>query len=230
MARTGALAGCGALLVSEPSSWRRCWRRRGRCGCASSPTGGSATARATPAPWAAAASAIERMLDALAGLRGFAFEADDHPLLGGPTLNIGTIRGGTTVNLTPDRCEAEIDIRTLPGMAPEAVESAVQACVGADIDIERIDCKPPVETPADHPFARLCLEAVGAARGVRAEPGGAAYYSDAAVLTPAFGLPMVIIGPGALGMSGQTDEHVETAAVDAAAEVFERIARARLAA
>src|SRR5580704_8115806 len=38
-----------------------------------------------------------------------------HPLLGGPTLNIGVIHGGVQVNFVPDSCEIEIDRRLLPG-------------------------------------------------------------------------------------------------------------------
>ena len=225
MAATGELAGCGGLLVSEPSSMEVLLAEKGalwlrlvahgvlghRSGDAGSLGGGD--------------SAIERMLDALTALRSLRFDAPDHPLLGAPTLAVGTIGGGTVVNLTPDRCEAEIDIRTLPGMDPDEIERAVRAHVGAGLEIERIDHKPPVETAADHPFARICLEAAAAARGRPAEPGGAGYYSDACVLTPAFDLPMVIVGPGALGMSGRTDEYVDIAAVEAAAGLYDRIAR-----
>ena len=141
---------------------------------------------------------------------------------------MGRIEGGTVVNLTPDRCEAEIDVRTLPGMDPEAIENNLLSCLGQDLEIERIDYKPPVETPADHPFARICFETVTAGQGSPAVPGGASYYSDAAVLAPAFNLPMVIIGPGRLGMSGQTDEHVMTADVIRAAGLYRRIALAWL--
>ena len=170
-------------------------------------------------------NAIERMLGALVALRSMRFGAPDHPLLGAPTLAVGVIAGGEVVNLTPDRCEAEIDVRTLPGMDPDDVERAIRSRVGDGLEIERIDCKPPVETDAGHPFARVCLDAAATARGRPAKPGGAGYYSDAAVLSPAFDLPMVIVGPGELGMSGRTDEYVEIAAVEEAALLYERIAR-----
>ena len=55
-------------------------------------------------------------------------------------------------------------------------------------------------------------------------PGGASYYSGAAVLAPVFRLPRVVIGPSRLGMSGQADEYVETAEVERAACLFQRIA------
>jgi succinyl-diaminopimelate desuccinylase len=225
MVETRALEGAGVILVSEPSSMDVLLAEKGalwvrliahgqaghRSGAAGSVGGGN--------------NAIDRMLDALVALRGFTFDVPDHPLLGAPTLNVGTVKGGLVVNLTADRCEAEIDIRPLPGMDPDAIEAAVLAHVGNDLDLERIDYKPPIETAADHPFAEICLGVTSDVRGSRAEPKGASYYSDATVLTPAFDLPMVIIGPGALGMSGQTDEHVETAAVDQAVDVFEQIAR-----
>jgi acetylornithine deacetylase len=38
-----------------------------------------------------------------------------HPVLGPPTLSVGRIDGGTSVNTVPDRCRIEIDRRLLPG-------------------------------------------------------------------------------------------------------------------
>ena len=44
-----------------------------------------------------------------------------HPLVGPPTLSVGTIKGGQTVNTIPDLCEIEIDRRTLPGEGSKEV-------------------------------------------------------------------------------------------------------------
>lgn len=223
------LAGAGALLVSEPSSMEvllaekgALWLRiaaHGRPGHPSAAGGGAGTG---------GESAIERLLDALVRLRSFSFGVADHPLLGAPQAAIGTVSGGTVVNLTPDFCQAELDLRLLPGMDPDAVQAALMAHLGADLACERIDYKPPLETDAGHPFARLCLDAAARLQGRPMAPGGASYYSDAAVLAPAFGLARVVIGPGRLGMSGQADEYVETAELRRAAALFETIARAWL--
>ena len=223
LAETRVLEGAGALLVSEPSSMDvllaemgALWLRLIAHGRSGHLSGGNRDA----------SSAIERMMDALAALRTLEFGTEPHPILGPPTMAVGRIEGGTVVNLTPDRCEAEIDVRTLPEMEPGTIEAFLLERLGEDLDLERIDYKPPVETPADHPFARICLEAVSAANRDVAVPGGASYYSDATVLSPAFGLPMVIIGPGTLGMSGQTDEHVMTRDVKKASALYRRIALA----
>ena len=37
------------------------------------------------------------------------------PRLGAPTLSVGRIEGGVSVNTVPDRCRIEIDRRVLPG-------------------------------------------------------------------------------------------------------------------
>jgi succinyl-diaminopimelate desuccinylase len=218
---TGALAGMGALLVSEPSSMNVLLAEKGALWLRLIAHGKAGHTSGNEGMTGGGANAVDRMTDALVALRSFRFAEGEHPLLGKPSLSVGTIHGGSVVNLTPDRCEAEIDLRILPGMAPEDVEAAIAAHVGKDIAVERIDFKPPVETAPDHPFAAACLKAMGPG----SKPRGASYYSDATILAPAFDLPMVIIGPGEMGMSGQTDEYCDLASLDRAADTFEAIAR-----
>src|SRR5205085_713777 len=38
-----------------------------------------------------------------------------HAVLGGATLNVGTIRGGVKTNVVPDCCTVALDMRTVPG-------------------------------------------------------------------------------------------------------------------
>ena len=45
----------------------------------------------------------------------------DHPRLTSPTMTIGTITGGTGVNIVPDRCAIEIDRRSLPTEEPATI-------------------------------------------------------------------------------------------------------------
>lgn len=218
---TRALAGCGALLVSEPSSMEVLLAEKGALWLRLTAHGRAGHTSGNEGLAGGGANAVDRMTDALVALRSFRFAEGEHPLLGRPSLSVGTVSGGTVVNLTPDRCVAEIDLRILPGMAAEDVEAAIGRHLGDEITVERIDYKPAVETAPDHPFAQACLKA----KGEGARPRGASYYSDATVLTPAFDLPMVIVGPGEMGMSGQTDEYCDLAALERAVDVFEAIAR-----
>ncbi|RLI43523.1 hypothetical protein DRO69_09165 [Candidatus Bathyarchaeota archaeon] len=42
-----------------------------------------------------------------------------HPLVGSPTVNVGTIIGGVRVNVVPDKCVIKLDRRLIPGEDPE---------------------------------------------------------------------------------------------------------------
>jgi succinyl-diaminopimelate desuccinylase len=218
LVETGALGGAGALLVSEPTSMdvvvaesAALWLKvtaRGRSGHAS---GGGAR------------NAVTMMAQLLARLHELDLTGK-HPLLGRATASVGRIRGGTAVNLVPDRCAAELDLRLLPGHRPEAAEGALRRLAGDGFEIERLDFKPAVETPEDDPFVRLCAAAVARAMGRPPAFRGAAYFSDAAVLAPALGAPRAIVGPGELGGSGSHDEFVEIDRLVAAADAYRDIA------
>src|SRR3954470_4455987 len=56
---------------------------------------------------------IERYADRL-------MKSASHPRLGPPTLSVGRIDGGVSVNTVPDACVIEIDRRLLPGEDPRA--------------------------------------------------------------------------------------------------------------
>ncbi|MCO5060964.1 MAG: peptidase dimerization domain-containing protein [Kiritimatiellae bacterium] len=63
-------------------------------------------------------SAVRAMVEVIGDIEREAERAReqrDHPLLGPPTVNIGVIRGGSSINIVPDRCVIEVDRRTVPG-------------------------------------------------------------------------------------------------------------------
>ena len=70
-------------------------------------------------------NAIYKLARAVARLEDFALEADEHPLLGLPTVSLGTFSGGININSVPDYATAGIDVRTVPGMDGDAVLAAL---------------------------------------------------------------------------------------------------------
>ncbi len=225
---TRALDGIAGLLVAEPTSLdlvtattSALWLRitaRGRAGHDSGGPAGDAEA---------GVNAISAMLEALPGLPAL-LPAESHPLLGGATLSVGRIAGGTAINLAADRCVAELDLRLPPSVDPDPLQSAIAARLGPAFTVERLDFKPGVESPADAPLAAAVLAAAEAERGRALAPRGARYFTDACVLAPAFGLETATLGPGALGASGALDESVSVADVLAAARIHAAAARRRL--
>ena len=168
------------------------------------------------------ANAIETMVQFLARVADLDLGGGgvDHPLLGPPTIAVGTISGGVAVNVTPDRCVAELDLRLLPDQHQDDVTAALRALATPEVTVETIDVKPAVVVPVDDPVVRAARAAHRYVRGVDREPIGLPYYTDAAVICPARGFSMVIMGPGGHGMSHQVDEFCEIDSLASAARLY----------
>jgi succinyl-diaminopimelate desuccinylase len=167
-------------------------------------------------------NAIEQMADFMVGLRSIDLPCPPHPLMPDPTMQVGVIRGGHAVNLTPDQCTIELDVRIRPTTDPQAI---IDLVARPGVSIEVVDFKPAVETAVDHPFTRACLKACSGLGNETPNIRGVSYYSDATIYATAWQTPFVIMGPGELGMSGQPDEYVEIDKVTTATRIFERVAR-----
>jgi len=78
-------------------------------------------------------SAIDKLLDVLARLRGLQLPTD--PVLGDTTLNIGTLTGGRAPNVVADQARAEITVRTVGDTADlrRRIAAAVHAVPGVRI-------------------------------------------------------------------------------------------------
>lgn len=220
----GDIANAGAILVSEPSSlgiivsemgvlWLRVIAN-GRLGHVSGDSG---------------VNAIEAMADFLHDLRAVNLPSPNHILLPEPSIRVGTISGGSAINITPDRCEAEIDIRLRPGVAPETVVSILKRVAPPEFELAVSDFKPAAETAREHPFVIACTKALEAESGTSPTLQGVAYYSDATIFNDAYGIPFAIIGPGDNGMSGQIDESVDLGNIERAIKIYCDIARSWLA-
>lgn len=228
LAATRALDDCNALLVSEPSSLDVLIAEQGALWLKATATGITGHVSGGGESVGAGRSAILEMMAFIDAVPA-QLPNDSHPLLGQGSVNIGKIEGGTAINLMPDECIAEIDIRLLPNHDADTIQQALTKLAGEHIQIERLDHKPAVETSAEHPFVQICIDATTQVRGESAAPQGVSYFSDACVLSPAFDLPMVIIGPGQLGGSGSLNESCSLADVDCAARIYYQIAHQHLA-
>ena len=81
-------------------------------------TQGVACHSSTPQLGVNAIYRMGRVLDALVGYAGALAAATPDPIVGPPSLSVGRIEGGQSVNIVPDWCEIEIDRRLIPGEKP----------------------------------------------------------------------------------------------------------------
>jgi succinyl-diaminopimelate desuccinylase len=88
------------------------------------------------------------------------------------------------------------------------------------VDVEGVWTDP--AQPWMQDVADVTARVTGQPAGVRAAP----YFTDASVLTPAYGgAPTVILGPGELAMAHQTDEYCVVDRLGEAVEIYTELIR-----
>ncbi len=140
----------------------------------------------------------------------------EHPLLGHTTISAGTISGGSKVNIVPDICRAEVDIRYLPGESPLEPVSARLRAVCADVEISHVLSKPMLTDEAHPLIAKL--------RACGSRCIGAPWFSDAGVFAQ-HGMAAIALGPGSIAQAHTKDEFIAVADLVAGVNFFERFLR-----
>jgi acetylornithine deacetylase ArgE len=152
-------------------------------------------------------------------------ETTAFPRLGTPTLSVGRIDGGVSVNTVPDGCVIEIDRRLLPGEDPQAAWRDFRDRLLAESPVPVV-CEPVwLACPAlaselsGEVRQRLgaAIDAVEGRHEVLAVPFG----TDASSIAEA-GIPAVVFGPGDIAQAHTKDEWVELDQIDRAAEILYR--------
>jgi acetylornithine deacetylase ArgE len=150
-----------------------------------------------------------------------------HPRLGPPTLSVGRIDGGVSVNTVPDACVIEVDRRLLPGEDPAAAwedfckHLATHTPVPVRCDPVWMACPALDSRRSDELCERLgkAINSVEGGHEVLAVPFG----TDASSIAEA-GVPAVVFGPGDIAQAHTKDEWVELDQIDRAAEILYRFA------
>jgi acetylornithine deacetylase/succinyl-diaminopimelate desuccinylase-like protein len=172
---------------------------------------------------------MSRVLDALIEYAVALGNSTPDPIVGPPSLSVGRIEGGQSVNIVPDWCEIEIDRRLIPGEDPERSLQEARAFLNDRLgSLEGIEFgQPCVNLP---PLVPRLDEWVGPLKGAvmrvtGCEPRvvGVPYGTDAGPLG-ASGLPCVVFGPGDIAQAHTKDEWVELDQVRQAAEAYYQIA------
>lgn len=223
LARAGVLGQAGAIVVAEPTSnvavvghKGALWLKlilRGVTAHGSMPHLG--------------VNAAYKAARAITLLENFQFNTAPHPYLGSPTLNIGTVHAGLNVNSVPDRAEIGVDIRSIPGLDHADIKRQLQAELGDGAELETLVDVGAVWTDPAARWIGQVYDIVGSVTGetIGTEPRTAPYFTDASVLTPAFGNPpTIILGPGEAAKAHQTDEYCLVDRIHEATAIYAALA------
>jgi len=202
-------------IAGEPTSLEAVYCTKGSL-WATLETSGKAVHASQPELGENAILKMAQALEALQNKLAPHLSSFTHPVLGHATMNIGVIRGGSRPNIVPDRCSAQIDIRTVPSLLAQknTKETLEEFIADLPLTLSSAAENPPMEMSPDHPWLQR-LQFI--------HPGlkltGAPWFSDAAHLSDA-GIPSICLGPGSIDQAHTKDEFMNISDLEAGADWF----------
>ena len=146
------------------------------------------------------------------------------------TIHVGTIQGGTILNIIPERCEFIMEWRTIPGddamrhverllrFVADAIEPAMRAVSAATgFEYEVLTTMPGLSLDAKHPLTDIVKQITGFNSTGKVSYGTeGGYYQEA-------GIPTIICGPGHIAQAHQPDEWIAQDQLDACDAFIRRL-------
>jgi len=151
-----------------------------------------------------------------------------HPDFGCNTCSIGLIEGGSGINIVPEDCKIQVDVRLIPGQDPVEMLRHIESTLRNRLtDVKEIEwafellsaVDPGYEIPADSQLVRQACAVVG-----NGKPEIVLYSCDASKIA-ARGVPCVILGPGDIAEAHTADESIAVADLVEGTETYLRLAQ-----
>lgn len=131
------------------------------------------------------------------------------------TLHVGKIAGGVALNIVPNRCELDFEIRNLAEDDPaellerlaekaaEIAASAREIAPEADIRIEMVNAYPGLATRADAEVVNFVKSLTGANDTIKV-----AFGTEGGLFAERLAVPTVVCGPGSMEQGHKPDEFI----------------------
>jgi acetylornithine deacetylase len=147
------------------------------------------------------------------------------------TIHVGTVQGGTSLNIIPEHAEFAMEWRFIPGDSPHRHAERMQAWIAATIEpamqavhpacgfnYDVVLEMPGMALPADHALATAVKQVVGSNSAGKVSYGTEGGFFEAA------GIPTIICGPGHIAQAHQPDEWIAESELDACDRFIRRLA------
>ena len=158
--------------------------------------------------------------------RGLADEAKLEAVAGAldhSTVNIGVIKGGSKVNIVPESCSADVDVRVPVGTTPAKVRDRVVELLRerglADIECELVSYSNPNYTSPSERIYTLLSRNAKDVLGIDLKPLFVTGATDGRFFRLG-GIPAINYGPGELALAHAYNEYVRAEDVIRAAKVI----------
>jgi succinyl-diaminopimelate desuccinylase len=173
-------------------------------------------------------NAIVKMAGVIGDLQHFRFPVESHAVMGKPTVNVGTIRGGLNTNSVPDEARITVDTRTVPGIDHGHLCKSLQSLLAPrGASVRQIVDTAALYTEPSNEWVQQVFEACTPFLGGRPEPKTITFSTDGSDLKRGFGgaVPAVILGPGEPTLAHQTDEWCSMERIGQSVDLFRTLMR-----
>ena len=146
------------------------------------------------------------------------------------TIHVGQIAGGTALNIVPNRCTLDFEIRTVAADDPEAILDRLMAegariaaarqaeFPEARIAFERLNAYPGLATPVDSEAVAFLAALVGSG-----ETHKVAFGTEGGLFSDRLGTPTLVCGPGSMDQGHRPDEFVALSQLAACDAMMDRL-------
>ncbi|MFP4126654.1 MAG: acetylornithine deacetylase [Alphaproteobacteria bacterium] len=147
------------------------------------------------------------------------------------TAHVGSLKGGTALNIVPDACRFVFEFRHLTSQPAEPLVAEVERFARAELEpamravhaaagvrFTRTSRVPGFDIAADHELVRTVARLAG--HGVA---GKVAFGTEAGLFTEWLGVPSVVCGPGDIAQAHKPDEFVTAAQLQACERFVDRL-------
>lgn len=146
------------------------------------------------------------------------------------TIQVGTVKGGTGINIIPAGCQFEVEARAIAGQDPARLlaflpevaarvrEAATATGHAVSFDFETMSEYPPLDLGEDDPLVALTEAVSGRPRQ------GAVSYGTEAGLFQAAGISAIVCGPGDVDRAHKPEEYITAGELAGAVGMIGRLA------
>ncbi|MCA3572806.1 MAG: acetylornithine deacetylase [Aestuariivirga sp.] len=146
------------------------------------------------------------------------------------TLHVGKMQGGEVMNIVPNRCTFDFEIRYLPEDDQHAIVTRIKAaaekiaenCRGvfdkARFDFADLQSYPAMNTPVDSEAVKFVHALTGGN-----STGKITFGTEGGLFQQVLGTPAVVCGPGNIAVAHKPDEHVSEAQMAQCDRMLERL-------
>jgi acetylornithine deacetylase len=218
--------------VGEPTSLQVVTAHKGKLGMKVLCKGLEAHSALAPL----AVNAVYMALDLIAEVRSIQAEIARSGVRDGDydvpytTLHAGNIAGGEVINIVPNRCRFEYEIRHIPENDPniysQRIETAAKKIVkearkifaGADIEFLPAAAYPAMSTPPDNEVVSF-MKSVTLGNST----GKISFGTEGGLFQQRLKIPTLVCGPGSIAVAHKPDEYIEEEQIARCDQVLERI-------